>query len=145
MFDPATRSKLLARTRRLSPGMHPRWGRMTAPQMIAHLSDQMRHTLGDSACQPRRGPLRWRLVRHAVIYWLPWPRGRLKGPPEAFETRPTTWEADLETLGRLVERFAVREGSAGWPEHALLGPMSERDWGVFCHRHFDHHLRQFGV
>ncbi len=145
MFHPATRTDLLARLSRLSPETRARWGRMTAPQMVAHLSDQMRHTLGDTAAQPQPGPLRWAFVRHAVIYWLPWPKGRLKGPPEAFVTRPTAWEADLTALETLVERFAAREGSVDWPEHALLGRMSERDWGAFCHRHFDHHLRQFGV
>lgn len=145
MFEPAARSELLARLRSLSPQARPGWGRMTAPQMVAHLSDQMRHTLGDSACQLRGGPLRWAPLRHAVIYWVPWPRGRLKGPPEAFLTQPTSWNADLETLETLVRRFAEREGADTWPEHALLGRMSERDWGAFCHKHFDHHLRQFGV
>jgi hypothetical protein len=118
---------------------------MTPPQMIAHLSDQMRHALGDAVCQPKPGLLRNSLVRHLVIYWLPWPKGRIKGPPEAFVTQPTSWDADVKTLIGLVDRFVAGGPEGRWPEHALLGRMSGKDWGVFCHKHFNHHLSQFGV
>jgi hypothetical protein len=145
MFDGAVREQLLGRLRRLTPDSGARWGRMTAPQMIAHLSDQMRHTLGDRPTQPKQGPLRWPIVRSLTIYWLPWPKGRVQGPPEAFTSQPTTWPADVAGLERLVERFALGNPGDTWPEHALLGRMSGKDWGVFCYRHFDHHFRQFGV
>lgn len=145
MRDPAGRDALVARLRRLQPDAARRWGSMTAPRMVAHLSDQMRHTLGDSVAARRDGFLRWRIVRHAVIYWIPWPKGRIKGPPEAFVTPPGSWEADVAGLETLVERFVARDPDAPWPEHALLGPMSTEEWGAFCYKHFDHHFRQFGV
>jgi uncharacterized protein DUF1569 len=118
---------------------------MTAPQMLVHLSDQMRHTLGDAPAAPCPGPLRWPLFRHVAMFWLPWPHGRAKGPPEAFLTRPTTWAVDLTTFESLVERFVQQENRTEWPEHALFGPMTRRTWGQFCHRHFAYHLRQFGA
>jgi len=145
LFDPRCRAEVLARFRSLSPKVPPRWGRMTAPQMLTHLSDQMRHTLGDAPCAPIYGPLRWPVIRQLVLYWLPWPRGRGKGPPEAFLTRPTDWGNDLHALVILIERFAAKAAHTSWPEHALFGPMSGRAWGKFCYRHFDYHLRQFGV
>jgi hypothetical protein len=46
---------------------------MSSPQMIAHLSDQMRHALGDATAAAQPGLLRNPLVRYVVIYWLPWP------------------------------------------------------------------------
>lgn len=144
MFEAGCRRELLDRLRRVRPDAPARWGRMTAPPMIAHLGDQMRHTLGDSTPAPRRGPRRGAPVRHAAIYWLPWPRGRIEGPPEAFLTRPTTWDAALAALETLVERFAARGPGGPWPDHALFGRMTGRDWGAFCYEHFDHHLRQFG-
>jgi len=144
LLDPDHRRQLLGRFRSLEPAAPPRWGRMTAPHMLAHLSDQMRHTLGDARAAPRAGPLRWPIVKQAVLYWLPWPKGRVQGPPEAFVSRPTAWDADLAAFEALVARF-VRDERAEWPGHALFGPMSRRAWGYFCHRHFDYHLRQFGV
>jgi hypothetical protein len=118
---------------------------MSAHRMICHLTDQMRHTLDIERPEPRRGPLRWSWVRWASIYLVPWPKGRVKGPPEAFVTEPESWREDLDRLQALLETFAGRGPDADWPEHALFGPMSGRDWGVFIHKHFDHHLRQFGA
>ena len=113
--------------------------------MLAHLTDQMRHTLGDASAARRLGPLRLPVIKHLVMYWLPWPKGRIKGPPEAFITQPTTWTDDLERFLQLVERFVDDAQREVWPDHALFGHMTRRSWGRFCHRHFDHHLRQFGV
>ncbi len=145
MFDKTTHAAVIDRIRRLRPDAPRRWGRMTAPEMIVHLSDQMRHTLGEATAQGRPGALRNPLVRHLVIYWLPWPKGKVKGPPEAFITKPTNWENDVSTLIDLVERFVARGKSGEWPEHALFGRMTGKRWGVFCHKHFNHHLSQFGV
>ena len=145
MFDEACRKQMIARLRSLTPESQRLWGRMTAPQMIAHLSDQMLHCVGEGAPQPRPGVLRWPPVRFAAIYLLHWPKGQIKGPPEAFATKPTSWEQDVAGLESLIERFAARDLSESWPDHALFGHMTGRRWAVFVHKHFDHHFRQFGV
>lgn len=145
VLDPDCRQSLLTRFRGLRPDSPRRWGRMSAPRMLAHLTDQMRHTLGDVPTAPIAGPLRWPPVRWAVVHWLPWPRGRVQGPPEAFVTPPAVWEHDLAAFEALLLRFVQEEGRVEWPDHAMFGRMSRGDWGVFCYRHFDHHLRQFGA
>ena len=145
LFDDPCRQVMLSRLRSLRPDAQRRWGRMSAPQMIAHLTDQMHHALGDSPVAARPGRLRWLPVVYASIYLIPWPKGRIKGPPEAFATQPTSWEADVAELEALLERFGTSDAGADWPDHALFGHMSGRDWGVFVHKHFDHHLRQFGA
>ena len=113
--------------------------------MVAHLTDQMHHALRDSPVEARTGFLRWPPVRFASIYLLPWPKGRIQGPREAFMTQPTSWEADVGELEALLKRFGASDPDGDWPDHALFGHMSGRDWGVFIHKHFDHHLRQFGA
>ena len=145
LFDAAEFGRTLQRIRSIAPDRRPLWGRMSAPQMIAHLTDQMHHVLGDETVAARHGPLRWPPVRFASIYLLPWPKGRIKGPPEAFVTQPKSWDRDVRELEALLERFAARDLKGTWPDHALFGRMNARDWGVFVHKHFDHHLRQFGA
>ncbi|MBM3290431.1 MAG: DUF1569 domain-containing protein, partial [Candidatus Hydrogenedentes bacterium] len=83
-------------------------------------------------------------IKYLAIHVIPWPKGRVIGPPEAFVTKPEDWTKDVDTLIALVERFAARGADGAWPDHAIFGAMTGRDWGVFCHKHFDHHLRQFG-
>lgn len=145
MLNEADRRELLERIARLTPDAPRRFGTMAAPQMVAHLTDQMGHTLGDVPVQPVPGPLRLAPVRWLVIYVVPWPKGKIKGPPEAFVTRPVDWAADIARLCALVERFAATPADATFPGHAFFGRMSRKDWGVFCYKHFNHHLGQFGV
>lgn len=145
VFDDSCRRTILLRLRNLKPDAPRRWGRMSAPQMVAHLTDQMHHALGDVPVKARPGLLRWPPIRYASIYLLPWPKGRIKGPSEAFMTQPTSWDADVGALESLLERFATCSAEGNWPEHALFGHMRGRDWGVFIRKHFDQHLRQFGA
>ena len=145
LLEPVAREGLLRRFRALRPDSPRCWGRMTAPEMLAHLSDQMRHRLGDATTSPRRGLLRWPPFKQLVMFWLPWPKGRVRGPAEAFVTRPGNWDEDFRSFETLVARFVEATGRKDWPEHAFFGRMTRRSWGRFCHRHFDHHLRQFGV
>jgi hypothetical protein len=144
MFDPAPRAGVIARLRRLTPETPRRWGTMSAPRMVAHLTDQMYHCLGDRPCTPVRSWLRWPPVRYLAIYWVPWPKGRTKGPPDAFLTQPGDWHADVANLIALLDRFGARDPAGAWPDHGLLGRMRGSDWGHLCSKHFDHHLRQFG-
>jgi hypothetical protein len=143
-FSATDRERIIERISRLAPDTPRHWGRMTAPQMVAHLRDQMAHCLGDRPATPVKSILRWSPIRFASIYLIPWPKGRIKGPIDAFVTQPGDWDDDVAHLIALVRRFAQRDPGAEWPPHALFGPMTGRDWGALCHKHFDHHLRQFG-
>jgi hypothetical protein len=40
---------------------------------------------------------------------------------------------------------AQRGVAVKWARHPAFGDVSGKLYGVFIHKHFDHHLRQFGV
>ena len=75
-------------------------------------------------------------LKQAALYWLPWPKGRIQGPPEVFVTTPTDWDADIATVQALVSRFAARGPGGAWPEHSHLGRLNGGQWGVFCYPSF---------
>src|SRR5262249_4657902 len=112
---------------------------------LAHLSDCLRQVLGEIQTPARPGVLRWPIIKPLVMYWLPWPKGRIQGAAELFRTTPARWEDDLATFDALLERFASDTGGLTLPEHPVFGPMTHGAWGRFCYRHFDYHLRQFGA
>ena len=143
--DPADRRELFDRLGRLNATRAPLWGRLSAPRMLVHLCDQMRMPFNDNPSGPLPGPPRVAGVREAFLYFLPWPKGRIQGPPEAFLTEPGTWSEDLATLRDLVDQFVNADPQGPWAVHPNWGHLSRRQWGVFCYRHFDHHLKQFGV
>jgi hypothetical protein len=144
LFDPRVRTVILERISLLTPDRKPAWGRFTAPEMVCHVSSDLRQALGELDARPAgrfaRFPLNW-----LVIHVVPWPRGKGRSPPEFLATRPTTWAADVGRLRDLIERFAARGPTAAWPPSAAFGRISGRSWGVLEHKHLDYHLRQFGV
>lgn len=129
----------------LQPDATPRWGRLTAPLMICHLSDQLRIALGQLPARPRRSILRYAIFRELALYMLPWPQGNVEGASEMFSTPPAQWPEDIMTLRGLMGRLVEEEHRGRWPDHPIFGHMSRGDWLALTRRHFDHHLRQFGV
>ena len=145
IFEPSVRDALLARVDRLTPDRPPLWGRLTAPQMICHVSDQMRQALGELEARPMRGPLAHAPINWFVIYVLPWPKGKAKSPPEFLARRPASWDADLAACKQLIRRVSERGPEAAWPASPVFGRISGKDWGALVFKHLDHHLRQFAA
>lgn len=145
LFDESARTAIVERLRTLRPNTERRWGTMTAPQMVAHLYDQMTHTLGEIDIERMPGWMYNPVIKYAAIYVLPWPKGRIKGPAQTFLTKPSEWTADVSRLEEQLQRLGAKRDQAQWPDHPKFGAMNGRDWGHFCYRHFDHHLTQFGV
>ena len=144
IFDETTRTEILQRFNELTPDRRPSWGKLTAPQMLAHVSDQLRMALGDIATSHASGFLGSRPAAWLMIYVLPWPKGA-KGPREAFTTAPAAWKQDLGEMAVLLRRFSECDVNADWPEHPLFGKLTGKDWGSLSYKHFRHHLRQFSA
>ncbi len=145
LFDSDTRTRILERIAALTPDQRPVWGRFTAPEMVCHVSCSFAQGLGEYDAGPPNGPLQYPPLNWLLIHVLPWPKGKAKSPPEFLAVRPTQWEADVERLRTLVERFADRGADASWPPSKVFGRLSGRSWGVLQFKHLDHHLRQFGL
>ena len=145
LFDPAVRESVLDRISRLTAERNPIWGKFTAPEMVCHVSCDLRQALGELDAGPPSGPLARFPMNWLAIHVIPWPRGRGKSPPEFLATRPTTWTSDVNRLGDLIGRFSARGPAAPWPPSRVFGRISGNSWGVMEHKHLDHHLRQFGV
>ena len=147
MFREPDRAAIIARIDRLVPGAPRRWGTMTAPQMLWHLDAQLRSLLGELEVAPRGNAV----LRSAIVKWLvidspmPWPRGKLPTSPEFTRHAPGDWPDDVARLKRDLERWAARGLDAGACVHPAFGPLGAAQTGRLVWRHFDHHLRQFGV
>lgn len=138
------REELVARLTHLSASASPRFGRFSAPKMLAHVNDGLRMSLGDLRCVSKGGPLRYAPLRQLVIYAMPWPRGAPTAP-ELIARAPEGWDDEVAAFQALLDRFAARSPSDAMPEHPAFGALSAKEWGVLGYRHADHHWKQFGV
>ncbi len=147
LFEATTANEIRERIGRLCATSQPQWGKMTAPQAMAHCSVVMEWAVGDKV-EPRMflGRIFGPLAKSQV----------LKDEKPMGRNAPTAKSlvvADERDLGKecarlsaLIERF-----STGGPQgctknpHTFFGQMKPEEWAQLMYKHVDHHLRQFGV
>lgn len=145
LWNAADRSALLDRLARLTPDTPARWGRFTCTRMLAHVNDAVRMATGELEVAPRRLFLRYPLVKHFVIYLMPFPRGVPTARELLARADSAEFSRERGQLPAMLKQFAERPRRGPWPDHPAFGRMSGGAWGVLTWRHISHHFRQFGV
>ena len=138
------RQELVERARRLHADAKPRWGRMTAPQMVVHVTDSLRSSLGELSVKPRQMVVRFSPLKELVIYLLPMPHN-VPTAPELLARQARDLATEMAELEAKIVEFGKRSPEGDWPMHAAFGRLTGKQWGVLMYRHADHHFRQFGV
>src|SRR2546425_763691 len=109
VFDPQVRTAIMDRISRLTPERKPVWGRFTAPEMVCHVSCDLRQGLGELEAGPPSGPLARFPLNWLAIHVLPWPKGKGKSPPEYLGTRSEEHTSELQSLAYLVCRLLLEK------------------------------------
>src|SRR5262245_49440329 len=107
---------------KVSPTSRPRWGKMSAHQMICHLSDSFRASLGEKPVNPATSLFKRTLFKWAALWVpLPWPHG-IRTRPEMDQqlggTPPAAFASDLDQLFVLFDRFCSSKGE--FAPHAMF-------------------------
>jgi hypothetical protein len=141
---------ILRRIDALRPDGSPRWGRMTAHQMVCHLTDGCRMLSGERTMAAAATRLPKPIMRWIALY-LPvrWPAG-VPTVPELDQTAgggtsPIDFAADVAELTARLRCIASDPGCRFVAEHPVFGSMSRSAWQRWAYLHTDHHLRQFGL
>ena len=143
--DATAKASIRQRMEKLTPDAQRQWGRMTPHQMVCHLTDGYRMSLGERQPQGIDNIFTRILVRRIALHTsLAWPKG-IKTLPEADQerggTKPVEWDRDYAELLRKIDAFSAKEGH----KHPIFGPLTAAEWNIWGYRHADHHLRQFGL
>ena len=147
LLNAADRQEVLNRLTTVHADSQRRWGSMSAHEMICHLADSFRASLGEKKIRPASSVFT-RTVFKWTALWAPiqWPHG-VKTRPEMDQriggTRPEQFASDLEKLRMLFDRFVSWQGE--YAPHPILGPLSRTERMRHAYLHMDHHLRQFGA
>lgn len=145
IFDAPTRQHVIDRINRLRPDSPRKFGKMEPNEMMCHMEDAILCANGRRPTRVRKSFMSNPFVRWLILYVIPWPKGKAETVAEMKVTRPTDFETDRARLIALVNETSARGPSAAWAVHPAFGDMSGREYGVLIYRHFDHHLKQFGV
>ncbi len=145
IFHSTERARLIGRLGTLNAQTPARWGRMSAYQMVCHLYDAVESAEKPTPSEHASGLLTRFPVKQLVIYWLPWPKGKLQSPPDLLTTQPSTWARAVERPIASLNRIAARGPTGAWPASDVFGELSGKQWGALLRTHIDHHFRQFGA
>lgn len=100
-------AEVLRRLRALRQDSVRRWGRMSAHQMVCHLSDGYRLLTGERTTQLVATPLARFMMRWIALFApVRWPAGLLTTPDldqNIGGTRPTDFDADVADLEKLLK------------------------------------------
>lgn len=147
--DPAAKEEICGRLVRLRPDVRPRWGRMSAGQMLCHLRDSYHVATGDRKASMATGTFQRTVMKWCALHLpVPWPKNVQTRPEVAQDqggTPPGNFDDDRAKLLATIDRFTAAKRDFVWRQHPLFGPMSEREWMRWGYLHADHHLRQFGL
>jgi hypothetical protein len=147
LFEPSTAAEVKQRLEHLGPESQRQWGKMTAPQAMAHCSAAMQWAVGDTSA-PR--VFIGRIVGIMVKPILLGDDKPMRRNSPTAKTLVMTHECDLarerERLRGLIDRFAAAgpQGCTTNP-HTFFGRLTPQEWATLMYKHLDHHLRQFGV
>ena len=145
----AVLTEVLGRLERIQPGAQARWGRMSAHEMMCHLSDSFRLALGEKDASMATGPFQRTLIKWFALYV---PVRWIKGVPTRPEmeqgrggTAPAEFLRDRAELGDIIQRFSAPTTRFDGLRHPIFGHLKDAEWLRWGYLHADHHLRQFGA
>ena len=154
LANPANKQEIVGRLAKIQSSSPRLWGKMTAPQMVCHLADSFRVTMGEKPWKTERIsvtpiPLPGFFVKWVALQVpLQWPHGTPTRPEVDSEkggTLPGVLEGDVQDLLRLLHRFTRQPRDFSWQPHPIFGAMTDAEWMRWGYLHMDHHLRQFGA
>jgi hypothetical protein len=147
IFSPSITDEITARLQGLTQQTTPKWGKMDAAQMLAHLNVQY-EMLYETIHKPIPGVMRFMLktfVKRGVVNDVPYKRNSGTAPIMVIKT-PRDFQKEKTRFILYLNRVS-NEGSHAFfgRKHMAFGALTSDEWNNLFYKHIDHHLTQFGV
>jgi len=144
----AVKQKITARLNNLTPDTKGRWGKMDVTQMLTHMNDAFRISLGMKPAVDKSGFFSHYITFPVAVYVLPfWPKGEATAEElDQFKagSKPRDFYTELEFLLKMIDVFNEREETKLKP-HPMFGKLTKAQWRNLLIKHLNHHLNQLVV
>jgi DinB superfamily len=144
-WDPELRKSFVARLAKLTPDSKPRWGKMSAAAMAAHLNDSARMALADLPVKSKGARLRYWPVKQLILFVLPFPRGAPTAPELIARCDTASLDEEQKQFAALMDRLGTVSETTRLGEHPAFGVLTHKEYGALIAKHTEHHFRQFGL
>ncbi|MBV9962518.1 MAG: DUF1569 domain-containing protein [Parafilimonas sp.] len=146
IFNIDDKNDIINRIDQLHPDSKPLWGKMSVSQMLAHCIVPAQISTGDIPGKRNLfGILFGKLAKKRMVSDEPFKKNLPTDPSFVIKHSPDFYESQ-QTLKALIEKlYNTNKTELVQRKHPFFGKMTIDEWGLLNYKHFDHHLRQFGV
>ena len=146
IFEKEAYQEVINRINTLTPETKAQWGKMNAPQMLAHCFEGLKIATGEVK-RPRIfiGRILGPIFKNDFLNDKPMKKN---SPTDAafIITDQRDLNTEKEKLTGAIKRFhdGGEKGATTHP-HFFFGNLTQKEYGVLVYKHLDHHLKQFGA
>lgn len=140
----------IERLSKLARDAKPKWGTMTADEVVPHLIAAIRSSTGEIEPPAFIGNWFTKTILPPIVYTgllLP-PKNLKTKSSDGTEHPVQKCEGDLDTLAETIEDFIARLESGSLTKttvHPLFGDIGAENWAKVHILHYKHHFKQFGI
>lgn len=138
--------EILTRIKKLSSSSKSQWGKMNVQQMLAHLNAFLETSLNINS--PKRlfiGRIIGRFFKSRYISEKPFSMNSPTHKEYIFIDFRDFDNEKLKSVELIKQFFDGGISKCTSKPHSFFGYLTPEEWGIVQWKHFDHHLRQFGV
>ena len=144
-WDANVRAGFVARLARLTPETKPRWGKLSAAGMAAHLNDSARMALAELPVKSKGARLRFWPIKQLILFVLPFPRSAPTAPELMARCDQASLDEERRQFIALMDWLGEVTEATRFGEHPAFGVLTHKEYGALIAKHTEHHFRQFGL
>lgn len=146
IFNLDDKNDIINRIDQLHPDSKPMWGKMSVSQMLAHCIVPTKVSTGDiPGKQNIFGILFGKIAKKRMVSEEPFKKNLPTDPSFVVKHDPDFYESQQELKTLIEKLYNTDKNELVQRKHPFFGKLTIDEWGLLNYKHFDHHLRQFGV
>ena len=146
IFNPDDKNEIVNRIDQLHPDSKPMWGKMSVSQMLAHCIVPTKISTGDIPGKRNIfGILFGKIAKKRMVTEEPFKKNLPTDPSFVVKHNPDFYESQRELKTLIEKLYNTDKNELLQRKHPFFGKLTVQEWGLLNYKHFDHHLRQFGV
>lgn len=147
LFKESDVQTIIERLEKLTPTSKRGWGKMNVAEMLAHCNVSLETAMGFNF--PKRkfiGRIIGKLLKLKFLDKKPMVKNSLTEKDYVTIAAVYSFEKEKIKAIKLVHLFFKNgpEKCTNHP-HSYFGKLTPNEWAILKWKHYDHHLRQFGV
>lgn len=147
IFTKTVADSLIARINRLRPEATPHWGKMNAPQMLAHCNVTYEMVFENKHPKPGffMGFILKTFIKKLVTSETPYKHNSRTAPAFLIADTRDFDREKTRLIGFIQKTQQLGEKEFDQKQSHSFGKLTITEWNNMFYKHLDHHLQQFGL